>query len=88
MYGYNKTLLHTGDVSEAILTPLASFVTLVLLGSTKSGSGGGRLTPANGVSRRGRALELSPVSQLKMPPEAGFVAAALTDAYLVDPTRP
>ena len=43
---------------------------LVLLGSTKSGSEGGRETPLSGVSRGGRGLEDSPVSHLNKPLEA------------------
>lgn len=58
---------------------------LVLLGSTKSGRVSGSATPGSGVSKGGKELALSPVSQLNKPPEAGLVATALEVANLVAP---
>lgn len=84
----NKKDAHTGEVSDAILSPLESVVILVLLCSTKSGSESGRATPPRGMSRGGRALERSPVSQLNKPPDEVLAATAAEVENLMDPKLP
>ncbi|TXG68800.1 hypothetical protein EZV62_003735 [Acer yangbiense] len=49
----------------------------------KDRSEGGRETPSRGVSREGRELVRSPVSQLKNPDEEGLEATTLEVAYLL-----
>lgn len=79
----NKSITHTAEVSDAILTPFSRDATLTLPGSTKSGSEGGKETPSSGVSKEGRELDCSPVNQLNNPAEDGLTAAALEVAYRV-----
>jgi len=56
-----------------------------LLCATESGSGSGRVTPPRGISREGRELERSPVSQLNKPPWEVLAATAAEVEDLVDP---
>jgi len=46
----NVYIILTIDDSEASLTPLGSVVILAFPGSTKSGKGGGTVTPSRGKS--------------------------------------
>lgn len=57
--------------------PFGRVVILVLPDSTKSGNGGGRVTPARGNSRGVEDFELFPVSHPKRPlEEDGLVSTA------------
>lgn len=59
--------------------PFGRVVTFVLDGSTKSGSGGGRVIPGRGTSRGGNWLDFSPRSQLNKPPEDCFTTLVLAN---------
>lgn len=71
---------HTGENSDAILTPLGRVVISVVLGLKTSDNGGGILTPGKGSVRGGNWQDLSPGSRLNKPllPDSLVSTLALT----------
>jgi len=70
IHNNDQQLIHTGDVSEATLTPFGSVVIMVFPGATWSGNGAGSVTPGSGKSKGGTEEVDDPVSHPNRPPKA------------------